>query len=361
MLLLGLAALRPAAAGQPPDHPLPLYSVAGTYHIHRESGALVLDIQYGPERDRVRYPLENCSFGELNSGAFSLIFLDSDEPLVAVNCAGLTQHEWRLSVFAPDRDRRQPITELRSKMSVVFNVQPDRLELFRPAGAKLERHVWEPGFEVDHIELEAVRQRMSVGSRHLMPSAPVDDTGFNALATHLAAIAAEQDAERLIAMAAPDIRLSFGGLEGVDAFRGMTGEPWFWPEFARILRGGGVLIGDYDSGSLAIFPAIFHTWPDDLDAYEYYYGDGPISWLYAGPTPDAPVVLRLTGVAAAQGPRLPGQERLWADGWVNLCVPDRGCGFARTDQVRSPIDWRALFRRAEPGAPWVLQTFIAGD
>ena len=49
------------------------------------------------------------------------------------------------------------------------------------------------------------------------------------------------------------------------------------------------------------------------------------------------------------------------DRWVHVCTTAEGCGFAREKYVRSPIDWRAILIQERPGAPWVLETYVAGD
>jgi hypothetical protein len=201
----------------------------------------------------------------------------------------------------------------------------------------------------------------AAAGRRVTPAKPVSDPEFHALADRLAEIAAPRNAEALAAMAASDIRLSFGGDAGVDAFRRLIAEPRFWPEFQRVLDGGGVLMQGRESRRMAVFPALFQNWPADLDAYEHYYGDRPGAQLRAGPSDDAPAIADLYGRIVVRGPYLEAIYPLHNDGWMHVCTMAEGCGFAREQHIRSPIDWRGIFWQARPGAPWVLETYIAGD
>ena len=79
------------------------------------------------------------------------------------------------------------------------------------------------------------------------------------------------------------------------------------------------------------------------------------------PSDDAPAIADLHGRIVARGPYLEAEPQLYEDGWVHGCTQAEGCGFAREQHVRSPIDWRAIFTQTGSGAPWVLETYVAGD
>jgi hypothetical protein len=45
--------------------------------------------------------------------------------------------------------------------------------------------------------------------------------------------------------------------------------------------------------------------------------------------------------------------------WIRVTVPGGRSGYLLREQVRSPIDYRALFERR--GGQWRLTVFLAGD
>ena len=344
-----------------------LYAVPGAFQVRTAGPGASLEFLDERGGEVARYVLSDCQFfpgtqetiGE--DGVFELIFPGADEPMVAVVChpAGGGQH---FSIFAPARDRVGPILEVFGDSFVQYAIRPGALELTRDAGGGTRQELWHPGIVADASDLGSVRDRMGAAAgRRAMPAKPVADPEFLALADRLAEIAASRNAGALAAMAAPDIRLSFGGDAGVDSFRRLIAERGFWPGFERVLDGGGVLMQGRESGRITVFPALFQNWPGDLDAYEHYYGDRPGAQLRAGPSGHAPAIADLYGRIVVRGPYLEAFYRLLDDGWMHVCTMAEGCGFAREQHIRSPIDWRAIFSQAQPGAPWVLETYIAGD
>ena len=146
------------------------------------------------------------------------------------------------------------------------------------------------------------------------------DRDLRELAERLAEISAARDTEALIALAAQDILLSFGGIVGHTEFRALIAEPWFWPGFERALRGGGHLVTEWSEGRGAAFPAIFRTWPDDLDPFEHLYGDVPGAKMRAGPSDAAPAIADLHGRIVVTGPFPDDYEGVSIDGWLTICT-----------------------------------------
>jgi hypothetical protein len=356
-----------ATAGPLFGEPTRLYSVPGAFQVRTAGPEASLEFLDERGGEVTRYVLSDCQFspdtqGTIGGdGVFELIFPGVAEPMVAVAChpAGGGQ---RFSIFAPARDRMRPILEVFGDSFVHYAIRPGALELTRDAGGSVRQELWHSGIEANASDLGSVRDLMAAAAgRRTMPAKPVADPEFHALADRLAEIAASRNAEALAAMAASDIRLSFGGDAGVDSFRRLIAEPGFWPGFQRVLDGGGVPMQGRGSGRNAVFPALFQNWSGDLDAYEHYYGDRPGAQLRAGPSGHAPAIAELYGRIVVRGPYLEAFYRLLDDGWMHVCTMAEGCGFAREQHIRSPIDWRAIFSQAQPGAPWVLETYIAGD
>jgi hypothetical protein len=212
----------------------------------------------------------------------------------------------------------RPILEVFGDSYVHYAIRPGALELTRDAGGSNRQELWHPGVEADASDLGSVRDLMAAAAgRRAMPAKTVADPEFRSLADRLAEIAASRNAKALAAMAASDIRLSFGGDAGVGSFRRLIAEPGFWPGFQRVLDGGGVLMQGRESRRMAVFPALFQNWPADLDAYEHYYGDRPGAQLRAGPSDDAPAI------AVWQDRRpwsLSGGHLSAAQRWLDACL-----------------------------------------
>jgi hypothetical protein len=76
-----------------------------------------------------------------------------------------------------------------------------------------------------------------------------------------------RDAAAILGIVHPNVRVSFGGANGIEAFRKEHLEKRdsdFWEEFAKILRLGGRfrMEGSFDA------PYTFSAWPGDLDSFE---------------------------------------------------------------------------------------------
>jgi hypothetical protein len=338
--------------------------VPGGFAVESAESSPEIAVSDGQGREIARYMLRDCPIrpGIVDEGSpdgvFGPVFASATEPFVVAVChpAGGGR---RLTLFAPARDPAAPVFEVAAVRSVAYVLRPDRIEAAADEATPVG---WSPGPVSDPEELAAVAEAaiMAAGLAPVLPAQP-ENPDLVALAGRLEDIAAARDAEALMALAGPDILTSFGGAGTREEFRALIDEPWFWEEFARVLSGGGALSPDWEDGRRAFFPAAFEAWPQDLDAYGYLYGDRPDAVLRAGPSETAPALAGLYLRILAELPYAEPLERLYLAGWRHGCLEPEGCGFARAEQVRSPIDWRAVFLQKEPGAPWVLETFVAGD
>ncbi|MFQ5623916.1 MAG: hypothetical protein ACE5FS_11030 [Paracoccaceae bacterium] len=356
-----------AAAGVPFGKPVDLYSVPGSFLLERSAGGIRLRIHGADGRQGATYRMGKCRFcdetkdGCSGDGIFSLVFPGSREPMVAAICHP-PEGGQKFTVYAPGRDAEKPVVDVRGDRFVSYLVMPDRLVVLRDRGGRILPEKWFPGLQADAFELERVRDQMRrAAGRSVNPPNRVNDGDYSALVGSLKRIAADRDADALIGMAAQDILLGFGGNSGREEFRRIVSGRRFWQEFGRVLAGGGVMVTGEDGSRTAIFPAAFHDWPDDLDAFGLLYGDREDAVMRAGPSETAPVLAGLYRRIVVRGPYPDGHERLTEDGWVGICTAENGCGFARSGHVRSPIDWRAVLTQSRRGADWVLETFVSGD
>jgi hypothetical protein len=283
------------------------------------------------------------------------------EPLIGASCHGAEGGQ-RFFLLAPARDPNAPIFVAQGDSFVDYANYPDRIILTRDRGGASGIEIWRPGVsqDADAIAMVLASAALARGRGVALPL-PVNDRSFVALAERLRTIAETRDGAALVAMAASDIKTSFGGSDTVEELRELIAESWFWPGFARLLSGGGTLGPGWGGGRMATFPAAFDNWPDDLDACEFRYGDQPGAVLRAGPSDTAPALIAPHRRILARGPWMAGDNTLRQSGWSYLCIDPVGCGYARDTEVRSPIDQRAIFTQIDLESPWMLKTLVAGD
>jgi hypothetical protein len=351
-LFSALGSVPSAAAG-----PEPLYTVPGTFRMEAGSGGAKLELRDGEGAEIASYVLDGCAAGD----AFSLPLSGSGEPIVAVLCNPQDGGQ-RFLVFAPARNRTSPILDITGSSFVRFAAFPGHVVLTRDVDGRIVEEIWRPVAANDESEVDWIREMLALAKgRKFQQSESSKDRDLKALAATLSNIATTRDEEALVALATPDILLSFGGDSGIESLRRLMATSWFWPAFLEAIGGGGALMGDVTDGRLASFPALFSEWPNDLDAFAHSVGVGSDAVLRAGPSENAPVLADLEDRIVVQGPYLLGDDRMRDDGWLSICLAEAGCGFARSHHVDSPIDWRAILWQERPGAPWEMRTFVAGD
>ncbi len=158
------------------------------------------------------------------------------------------------------------------------------------------------------------------------------------------------DVETVVAVADPEIRLSFGGDYGTESFREMLGEASYRGELATALALGGVLQSD----SLFVTPYTFDRFPDDVDPFEGLVALGPAVEVREEPENDGRVITTLSYEIV-----LYDYDAPYIDGWTPVRLSDDSLGWARDDEVRGAVDYRAIFVRRD--GRWVLTMFLAGD
>jgi len=360
----GAAFAGAAFAGAGAEQPVPFVAVPGAYSLDGSEAAPEIAVTGRGGREIARYAIAACGVRAESPGAggpdgvFAPVFPDDAGPLVVAVChsAGGGQG---LLVFMPARDGAAPVFVREAREALRYRLRPAGLE---GSADDAPAETWSPGPTTDpETHAMVIEAAEMAAGRTLAAPEPPEDPELAALAGRLGQIAASRDGEGLVALAGPEILTSFGGAGTVDEFRQLIAEPWFWGEFERALAGGGALSPDWEDGRRAFFPAAFEDWPQDLDVYGYVYGDRPGAVLRAGPSERAPVLAELHLRILAEMPYSEPLGPLHDAGWVFGCIEPEGCGYARAEEVRSPIDWRAVFLQKAPGAPWVLETFVAGD
>ena len=184
---------------------------------------------------------------------------------------------------------------------------------------------------------------------------PVDqcarDPSFVAFRAALQRTIARRDAKGLLAVVADDVHASLGGHLGKADFV----ELWdlkrprasgVWKELSTALSFGCAM-----REGLASAPS-FEQQLGERDAFETRLAL-PGAELRVRPDSKARLIARLDWhVLTLRG--------TWDGGpWVRVRLDDGRTGYVRESMARSPLDYRAWFRKR--GGKWVMEGFLAGD
>lgn len=193
---------------------------------------------------------------------------------------------------------------------------------------------------------------------------PVDeaamDPSFVAFRNELKAVIARKDAAKLFTYLASDIKLDYGGGYGGPEFH-KRWKPFdkgtqVWKALYLVVDNGGKF--PVPGGFAA--PYVYAAFPEGLDAFEVLVVTNRDALMRAAPQSDAAVVRKLDHdilTIVKSGHRL--QHEAGPNEWSEVKDVAGKQGFVRDQDLRSPIDFRAIFEKRN--GKWVMQTFIAGD
>lgn len=179
------------------------------------------------------------------------------------------------------------------------------------------------------------------------------DPSFQAFLGELDRAIAGKDSGWLLAIVAEDIDVDFGGGAG----RAWFAETWaldrpetsrLWAELAAIRRLG--CASDGEGGYW--LPSMFRSDAFD-DVFAAAVAIRPGATVHTAPDPESEVIATLDWDVLSVD--------IWnyEAPWQQVRLADGRTGFVRSTDIRSPIDYRALFVPHAEG--WRLQVFIAGD
>lgn len=175
--------------------------------------------------------------------------------------------------------------------------------------------------------------------------------GAGAFRQRLAAAVEARDAGALVALAADDIRLDFGGGEGTAELRRRLAEGGreLWDELDALMALG---CSANEQGGITI-PWYFDQDLGEADPYAAMLVIGEDVPVLTAPRPTAERVDVISWdlvEAASFSPGSPFQEIKMAGG---------GTGFVATDRLRSLVDYRLI--ASSRNGRWRITAFIAGD
>jgi hypothetical protein len=189
---------------------------------------------------------------------------------------------------------------------------------------------------------------------------PVDDcaadSSFVEFRDRLTAAIERRDRDAILALISDDIHVDFGGGAGRDDFA----RTWelerpdssqLWDELSQALRLG---CAREPVGGGYYAPAMFLT-GDDLfdDPFTAAVVIRDSAVLRAAPDPAAELVATLAWDVVTV------PEWDFDAPWQRIQLADGRSGYVRTEDIRSPVDYRAAFQRVD--GRWRMTAFIAGD
>jgi hypothetical protein len=188
---------------------------------------------------------------------------------------------------------------------------------------------------------------------------PVDEAPLNpdflSFREHLFRIIERRDASAMKAVLVPGFKFSFGEEEeSAEAFIEDSDfdnpASSFWPNLEKVLKLGGRLEGE--DGFSA--PYVFTDWPQDQNSFESMAVTGTNVRVRQAPGLHSVELARLSYsiVLVASTPENP-------EDWHKVTLEDGRQGYVSGRYLRSPLDYRAGFRKIE--GRWYMIYFIAGD
>jgi hypothetical protein len=179
------------------------------------------------------------------------------------------------------------------------------------------------------------------------------DVSFREFRAQLIRAAERKDVQYLLAVTADDIKFSFGDNQGKAAFAKnwrleAPASSHFWSELLSVLRLGCAFTGDNASA-----PYLFARFPNQFDPYDHVVAVHPRTRARVAPRAASRIIATFNGDIL----KLVGDDL--AVDWIAVALPDGRIGHVRRSQVRSPVDYRAIFEKR--GSHWQMTTFVAGD
>ena len=177
---------------------------------------------------------------------------------------------------------------------------------------------------------------------------------FFSFRAQLLSTLARRDTPALLEVVHRNIKNSFGGNDGINEFK----KTWalhkrdsrLWEVLATVLALGGSFTGD------AAFhaPYVFSRWPADVDAFGNVAVVGSEVRVRASASRSAESIATLSfAIVERAEPSATGSA------WVAVRLPGGRVGFIDRRFVRGPVDYRAIFTKAD--GKWMLSALIAGD
>ena len=185
---------------------------------------------------------------------------------------------------------------------------------------------------------------------------PIDeasrDPEFFAFRAQLQAAVARHDAEAVLAAVDQNVRNTFGGDDGIDAFRRRWNLPAgdrLWDELGTALAFGGA----FREGGHFAASYVFARWPEPFDSFGHVAVLGTNVRVRTQPDLKSRILTALSFDVVPLAAPVGDSE------WARIKLRDGRTGYISSRYVRSPVDYRALFNKVD--GRWRMTAFVAGD
>lgn len=184
----------------------------------------------------------------------------------------------------------------------------------------------------------------------------VGDADFNRVRRQLERAVETRDLDGLMSLTSDDVRASFGGRSGREAFSdywtaASEDRELLWNELRSALRLGCAQAVDGEGKPYRAIPGMFAT-GGDLDGYSTWIAL-PGAVLRSQPNANASARMRLPAwTVLNEVGHINGS-------WVEVRTPKGRSGYVSTAQARSLLDYRIIFGRRD--GHWRITAFVAGD
>jgi hypothetical protein len=186
------------------------------------------------------------------------------------------------------------------------------------------------------------------------------DASFEAFRNKLKVIVANKDVAGLKKCLAADITNNFGGGRGLADFNKVwrlqdRASP-LWSALSTVLKLG----GNFDGKTKFSAPYVYSAWPGDADAFNFVAVVESNAVLRKAPQAEAAPVRKLDyDLLEVINSRSMPQHEAGPNDWDEVKDAKGQRGFILVRDVRSPIDYRAIFEKRNGN--WVLAAFVSGD
>jgi hypothetical protein len=190
---------------------------------------------------------------------------------------------------------------------------------------------------------------------------PVDDGaedwGFSTFRNELIGAIARKDRSYLLGVVAPDIKVGFGSEpdnaeEFARIWKIQSPDSELWAKLDRVLRlGSRFEVANGERKYCA--PYLCGTWPADFDPLSYVAVTGQAVPMRTLADDNSATVANLSYNVVRLVEWTPDRR------WAHVTMADGTSGFVDGGRVRSPIDYRAVFRQVN--GKWMMSSFLAGD
>ncbi len=192
----------------------------------------------------------------------------------------------------------------------------------------------------------------------IQPLSDRSDADLDALIAGLTKAAEAKDFAPFEAALTPEATASFGGDVGPEGIKRVHGvdqpDTKFWDEWLKAAKLGGTFV----QAEIYVLPYTAGELPESADPFLSVIAIGDKTLLYKEPKEGAAVVADVTHQLLEQLDIEPAELEKTGPDYIRVKA-DAGEGYVKVAEVRSPLDYRAVFEKID--GVWKLTAFVAGD